>query len=121
MYEMNVTLKRTYDIDRTDGLLTVEGNSFVSVELPDLNNHPMTSCIPEGTYSCLWAEMHGHPGHWHYELQNVVGRSGIFIHHIDMTKPPQGQLEGCIGLSPQSCATFEQIMDKQPLQLVISN
>ena len=116
-----VTIKRAYLSDRTNGILTIDDNySFDSIELPDLNNSPMVSCIKADTFLCTWQEMHDHPGHFHYRLEDKNGRSGIFIHHIDMTKPPQGQLEGCIGLSPQSCATFEQIMDKQPFVLVIS-
>ena len=110
-----VSLRRTYYPTYTAGRIDFFGNSLATTELPNLDNRPMVSCVPEGTYSCLWAEMHDHPGHWHYELQSVAGRSGIFIHYGRTV----ADTKGCILLDPQSCSTFETIMDKQPFMLVI--
>lgn len=49
-----------------------------TVELPWLNNQQNVSCIPIGTYLCKWTPFHDTH---HYELQNVPGRTGIFMHN----------------------------------------
>ena len=65
-----------------------------SCELPDKDNSHNISCIPTGEYECQWNEMQSHKGHWHYLLQEVPDRGGIFIHYATMLS----ELKGCISL-----------------------
>ena len=125
-----VTRKRVYGDTQTDGTISYTYNNktitFPCSELAWNNNEPFVSCIPPApgdapvSILCKWAEMKDHPGHWHYELQNVEGRSGCFIHYMDMTKPAKGQLEGCMAGSEGNVALFEAAMGKQDFMLLIS-
>lgn len=81
----------------TLGMLTAfnGGASFAcrTLELPDLNNQKMISCIPKGTYTVkkvFWPRKLKS----FYQVQNVPNRSGIFIHEGNYFF----NYEGCIGL-----------------------
>lgn len=50
-----------------------------SIELPWRDNTPNISCIPTGTYKCLWTYSPRFKREM-YILQGVEGRSGIRIH-----------------------------------------
>lgn len=82
---------------QTLGVLTAtNGNAtFIckTLELPWLDNKKMISCVPTGTYKVkkvLWARKLKK----FYQLQDVPGRSGIFIHEGNYYY----NYEGCIGL-----------------------
>lgn len=66
-----------------------------TLELPWLNNAKNISCIPAGTYLCKWAPFY--QTH-HYELQDVTGRSGIFIHNGNYVKDSLGCI--VVGVNP---------------------
>lgn len=85
-------LKRLYGQDNTLGnVITEEGNILIkTLELPDLDNEPNKSCIPEGEYICKWI-LSNKLG-WVYRLQNVEGRTCIDIHSGNLTS----QILGCL-------------------------
>lgn len=62
-----------------------------SIELPNKNNQPKISCIPEGKYICKWTFSPGF-NKWTYLVAQVNGRSGIRIHVANYTS----ELLGCI-------------------------
>ena len=123
-----VTLQRKADDGHeTTGQLTTADTQFgcFTLERPWLNNQPNISCIPKGTYTCNWAYM-GDLKEWHYEVMNVPGRSGIFIHELNYVT----QTNGCIGVgglltggnlgnSNVVLSAFETKMNKQPFTLNI--
>lgn len=101
------------------------------LEQPWKNNESNISCIAKGTYQCLWSYMNDMK-EYHYQLQNVPGRSGIFIHEGNYF----GDSAGCILLgnsfgdanndgqvdvlnSKVTLSTFEQLLNKQPFTLEI--
>lgn len=95
---LNVIITRdTYDKLYTTGTLkiaNIEHTPFYTLELPWLNNHPQTSCIPTGTYTCI-------PHGWEpntmvrekqvWEITHVPNRVAILIHSANFTS----QLLGC--------------------------
>jgi len=102
-----VTLTRTKDDGKeTEGTLSCTGFTCDTLERPWLNNQINVSCIPKGSYNCVWTFMPD-LNEYHYEVQNVPGRSGIFIHEGNFVT----DVEGCIMLG----ATFADINgDGQP-------
>ena len=87
-----LTLKREYPSDKTTGILTLpDGFEIPTLELPDLNNQPFISCIPEGQYIVRRNQTGKHQ---YYELLDVPERSFIEIHPATRVD----HLEGCIGL-----------------------
>ncbi len=85
----------------TFGKMVVEGSVFYTLELPDEDNASNYSCIPKGTYTCLWT----HSEHFcrdMYEVTAVPGRAGIRIHSANLAgddrKGWKKQLNGCIAL-----------------------
>ena len=64
----------------------------VTVELPWLNNHPQTSCIPSGVYTVERYESPRHGQVW--QVMNVPDRSNIEIHGANTIN----DLLGCIGV-----------------------
>lgn len=78
-----------------DGLL-----EFNTLELPWRDNHADLSCIPAGTYQCVWH--HSPSKGWLYLLTGTEPRTNVLIHSAnfagDVTQGWQSQLEGCIAL-----------------------
>lgn len=73
-------------------LITDNGMSLVTLELPWQNDAPNISCIPPGNYLVKWTS---HPLHgWVYQVENVLGRSAILIHSANIPE----QLLGCIAV-----------------------
>jgi len=78
------------DGKQTPGSLSfVQDNGHVflckTLEIPWMNNHSDTSCIPAGTYNCRFtksARFTTHAAHdmFTYEVTNIPGRSAIRIH-----------------------------------------
>ena len=77
---VNIT-RNASDSKETTGQLTTSDGQFgcKTLERPNLNNQPNISCIPTGTYKCIWAYMNDLK-EYHYLIQNVPNRTGIFIH-----------------------------------------
>lgn len=94
----SVTITRSpSDTKETLGVLTARyGNGVFNcqtLELPWLNNAKDISCIPPGTYQVkkvFWPRKLG----FFYQVQNVPGRTGIFMHEGNYYT----NYEGCIGL-----------------------
>lgn len=75
-----VTITRQKDNGvETLGALSLPGFNCDILERPWLNNQINISCIPKGNYHCVWTFM-PRLNEYHYLVQNVPGRSGIFIH-----------------------------------------
>lgn len=131
-----VTIKRNKSTTKeTTGVLTAtnSGATFTckTLELPWLDNKKMISCIPKGTYrvkKVFWTKKLRS----YYQVQNVPGRSGIFMHPGNF----HFNFEGCIGLGAKfgdinndsevditstvaTVAAFEAFMQKKPFTLVI--
>jgi hypothetical protein len=78
----------------TLGHLVDETEQFIcccTLELPDRDNHPQTSCIPAGRYRCTLTYS-PHFGRTLFEVFGVPGRSSIRIHAANYTR----ELLGCI-------------------------
>lgn len=89
---MNITLVRTYFSDVTLGIINDDQNSQIcfSLELPNLDNKPEVSCIPEGSYQ--FQKFFSSTLGWVYRLQNVPNRSLIDLHSGNDVN----DLRGCI-------------------------
>ena len=121
-----ITINRTYLADRTLGYCPEL--KMHTLELPWRDNAHNISCIPEGTYRCVWGYMKKHDKH-HYEITNVKDRDGVFIHSGN--KP--SDFLGCIGfgdlagntvdllLSRSAIAQLENTMKREPFDLMIKN
>lgn len=101
---VSITLVRTETGDEgTFGVLNIPGfpESWLTGELPDRNNAPNVSCIPEGTYKCVWCYSPRFKRKM-YVLEGVPKRAGIRIHSAnfcgDKEKGYKKQLHGCIAL-----------------------
>lgn len=77
----------------TFGTLSLDNFNCLTVELPDRNNEPNTSCIPKGQYTCKWTHS-PRLDKYTYEVLNVPNRDGIRIHSANYPD----QLLGCIAL-----------------------
>lgn len=61
------------------GDIKIDNFSRVTLERPWKNNQSDVSCIPTGTYTCQWKFKFNNLA-YHYQVMNVPGRTGIFIH-----------------------------------------
>lgn len=129
-----VTITRTnhYTKEIMGQLRTNDGKfGCDSLELCYLNNQQNISAIPPGKYLCQW-KFKLNSLAYHYELQNVPNRTGIFIHAGNFFS----NSEGCIllGNSPQDInkdgsldlinsnlmiSAFENYMKKVDFELTI--
>lgn len=83
-----ILLRRYYE-DRTEGKWIFPDDSYTyNLELPDLDNEPFVSCIPEGVYK-VCADKTGR--HQWFRYQDVPNRSAIEIHEAHTVD----HLEGC--------------------------
>ena len=77
------------------------GQYFFTGELPWRDNASNVSCIPKGTYVCIWTKSPRF-GRCMYLIDRVEKRSGVRIHAAnfvgDDTKGFRKQLHGCIAL-----------------------
>ncbi len=108
----------------------ISGKLFCfSMELPDRENKPNISCIPEGEYTCTFRKSPTHGGCYH--IENVKGRSGVLIHSANLPR----QLLGCIALgssigilegqkavlnSKATVKSLEDVMGRKTFRLIIS-
>lgn len=122
---MDATLKRLKrGTECTIGELTIDGNTFATLELPWLNNLKIVSCIPPGVYCCKQIES---PSRGRvYEVMDVEGRDHILIHIGNFPR----DTEGCILIGMQAggnmisnskvaLAKLFEITDGEPFALVI--
>lgn len=120
----------------TFGHFVIGKKSWFSGELPWENNEANVSCIPTGTYNCVWSyspKFRKNTYHVH-----VPGRTVIEIHPSNfMGSHAKGflcQLNGCIALgekfgimekqkavlvSRPAISDFETLMDGQPFTLEV--
>lgn len=102
-----------------------------TLELPNKNNQPNISRIPPGQYLCQW-KFKINSLAYHYELQNVLGRTGIFIHSgvtffdtkgciIVGSLPQDINNDGSLDLlnSKAILQSFENFMGKKDFMLII--
>ena len=142
---MTATLERLEtSIHGTFGVLNIVDFKCFTLELPDYNNQPSISCIPEGEYQ---VSLRYSPSFKKtlYNVKNVPKRSYILIHGAnfagDKKKGLQTHLEGCIALgykkgstvnkfgiqqkcifnSQQAVNDFMRLLDKQDFTLRIKN
>lgn len=136
-----VTLKRiAFSDEGTRGVLEIEGfnQTFATMELPWRDNKTAVSCIPEGTYNCVWgkSEKFG----MCYHITKVPNRSSILFHNGnwagDHSKGLRSESLGCvlIGLrhgiligqravlgSIAARTLFESAMHKEPFILTVNS
>jgi len=133
-----VILTRTSGDDKqTLGVLTTDGFTCKSLELPDKNNASRVSCIPLGTYVCKYSKSplfskNAGKDVFTYAVLNVPKRAGIRIHSANYAR----QLLGCIALgaahkdldidgqldvihSGDTMRKFEEVMNKEDFELTI--
>lgn len=85
-------LRRTYGAQGTNGTITFQGEHIChTIELPDINNIPRLSCIPEGRYR-LQKRRYPRQGE-QIGLPQVPGREAILIHAANHALK---ELQGCI-------------------------
>lgn len=128
-----VITRSAYDAKQTLGSLVVGDKTFgcVTLERPDLANQPNISCIPKGTYLCQW-KFKLNSLSYHYQVMNVPGRTGIFIHQGTFffnslgcillgSQPTDANADGEKDLlnSKSILASFEKLMGKKDFQLTI--
>lgn len=124
-------------IDGTFGRLIADGFACHTGELPWRDNAPGKSCIPPGTYRCVWARSTRLRRNT-YRVLGVPGRAGILFHSAnfmgDLAAGRKAQVQGCIALgeviaimdgqaalllSRPAVRRFEEIMARQPFDLEI--
>lgn len=99
---MKLKIERTYEVDETLGNATIIDDAgsvmfeFKTLELPYLDNHPQTSCIPVGTYPVIKSKGWGKIPYEHFAVQNVPNRAGICIHIGNYASGKRVDSEGCI-------------------------
>ena len=130
----DVILTRTSDDGKeTLGQLLTADKQFgcFTLERPWLNNQLNISCVPKGSYNCIWAYQ-GDLKEYHYELQNTAPRSGIFIHEGTFNSDTEGCIllggllvdynndgEKDLGNSRIILTAFEKKMGQKPFTLQI--
>jgi len=134
-------IRHISDLKQTLGVLvTTQGvELFVckTLELAWNNNQNNISCIPDGTYVCIWTRSNrlstlANTDVYTYEITNVLNRSGIRIHSANYFY----QLLGCIALgdahkdinadgeldtihSGDTINAFNTLLNKQKFNLII--
>lgn len=96
-----IHIKRTYKPNVTLGeMIFPDGTVLKTVELPNLDNKPMVSCIPEGTYtvkkrfSPVVKRTSKGKFEQGWEVNHVPNRSYIMVHIGNTVK----DFNGCIGV-----------------------
>jgi hypothetical protein len=131
-----ITRTETGDEGTFGNILTDRGLRLRCGELPWRANEPGRSCIPTGTYLCVWA-LSPTKG-WVYHVIRGPGRLDIEIHPAnfmgDRILGMRCELEGCIALgtgvgpmngqrailnSRKAFSMFYEDMKEEPFQLTI--
>lgn len=89
-------IRQPSDEQGTFGVLAMESKRWFSIELPWVDNRPMVSCIPVGTYKVVWSRS-PRLKKYTYEIVGVPNRSGIRIHsgNVAGSKPFETHSLGC--------------------------
>ena len=135
---MKAVLERLESSDQgTFGRITFGGTTLFTGELPEKGNASNASCIPAGTYKCVWTYSPAVKRRM-YLVDRVPSRAGIRIHSAnfmgDRSCGLKCQLYGCIALGERlgvmdgqkavvlsACAVrkLEAAMARQPFELEI--
>jgi hypothetical protein len=91
-----VIIRSNFDSQTLGNMLVLNDTDIVyqckTLELPDINNTPRVSCIPEGRYQVV---KHVSPKHGAcFWVKNVPNRNEILIHQANF----KSQLQGCIAV-----------------------
>ncbi len=134
-----VTITRTYTDAETFGTLIAAKNGMTftckTLELPWKDNQHNISCIPEGSYKATYT-FRPTKLKSNYLLQNVPGRSGVFIHLGNYASAKKTDVQGCILLgegysdinndhildihtSTLTVKAFEKFMAGEPFTLIV--
>lgn len=132
-------LRNNSDLQGTPGVLQTSGFSCLTLELPWRDNISQLSCIPAGTYKCVWNYSPAFKRHM-YQVLDVPKRSGIRIHSGTWAgakdKGYKSHVLGCILLgksfgkhlgqkaiftSKVTVSAFENHMGHEPFLLEIVN
>ena len=102
LMQPDAILQRFDQSDQGTFSFLAAGGLFVYAgELPWRKNAPNISCVPAGTYLCIFTHS-SRFGRRLYLLDRVRGRSGIRVHPAnfmgDASKGWRSQLNGCIAL-----------------------
>lgn len=93
------------DVRGTIGYITQDDNLICyTLELPWKNNEPKVSCIPTGSYECVFwnSPKFGNT----YEVMNVPNRSKILLHSGNTVN----DIEGCILLGMSQSTDDKEFM-----------
>lgn len=108
--------------DGTFGVLVTCGLSYPTLE-------PFEPIIPVGNYICAWSFMPTPQVH-HYEIKEVPGHTGVFIHAFNFAN----ETSGCVGLgksigligdrlgildSGRAVSMFDSVMGRRPFTLFV--
>lgn len=112
--------RMSYNPDSTLGTLTLGDIKLLTLELPDKDNLPNVSCIPEGRYSWFKRVSPSRKKEI-IELADVPGRTFIQIHEGNFTH----QIAGCIlpGLGLRDINkdnTFDVTHSRQAFELLMT-
>jgi peptidoglycan hydrolase-like protein with peptidoglycan-binding domain len=127
--DTHVTIVRQpSDANETKGTLTVGSFSCDTLE----RGNQGVLCIPPGTYKAIWSHQND-LNEDHYELQNVPGRTGIFIHEGNYYSDSVGCIllgssfadingdgEQDVTSSRATLSQFEALFNKAPITITIS-
>lgn len=125
--EKLVLLRRKETKESTRGvLLGPSGMQLHTLELPYRNNEFRVSCIPVGTYLCVW---HLSPKFgWTYLLQGTEPRTHILFHAGNYAKDTWGCIllgktfeEDRVWNSRQAMQEFFTVMQQEAFKLEIIN
>ena len=138
MIQSAIVTRRSSSNHGTFGLLETEGFSCFISELPWRDNVPQKSCIPEGSYTCVW--IRSPKFGWCYTVTKVPGRGHILFHsgnyagNVDLGYLSNSH--GCLLpakrlgylssqkaglLSLPATQSFNRFFNRQPFQLEIRN
>lgn len=128
MLELTLHRNRVYS-DRIIGKLIIDGDLLAyTLERPWLDNKRSISCIPEGTYTCVWQRSPKFG--WTYQVLDVPNRSRILIHSGNVVKNTYGCIllgtrrgvlwsEPAVLSSRRAMRMFHGIMEQAPFTLEI--
>jgi hypothetical protein len=113
----------------TFGLITTGLQQWFTIERPWEDNQNNVSCIPIGTYKCIWS-LSPRLKKFTYEITGVPKRSGIRIHSANFTSQvlgcvalgeKRGTMDGkpAILLSTSAVRLFNSTFNKEPFLLEI--
>jgi len=91
--------------------------SFITLELPYIDNEPKISSIPVGIYEVVkrWSVKYG----YHFWLQNVKNRSMILIHSGNYNNQTNGCiLVGIYAKDTNNDGSIDTVLSKQCMQIL---